>query len=307
MEQKSLTTILAEKLGLDPAQNTDTRYQKLDVLLKVTSNDDLTRFINKNLPPVRTNDKQELLTHFQKYLRTHFTEEILKYYERPFINRAAQIDHCKIRISFYKETLQKQRHNNSYEYFHVILEELSLIEKSISRAKSDDTAEVPPQSQVTATTTRRTAIPPPERLQTPIEQTVFGLNFDFIGKLYDNLLIEGFVNESSTKEIFLQHFFVDTVPETRIILHGRSQSDIGYLIDSLREFFKGDYQHDSTLFNTFWAERFMFQTNGDAQIPKIKDKTGISRIVSSAKRDDRKSTKERIINQIVENLKAVPQ
>ncbi|MCQ4142725.1 hypothetical protein [Chryseobacterium sp. EO14] len=140
-----------------------------------------------------------------------------------------------------------------------------------------------------------------------VRQTVFGLKFDFIEKLHYNLDAKGFIDESCTKEVFLQHFFVDTVPAIPIILHGRSQSDIGYLIDSLREFFKGDYQHDSTLFNTFWAERFMFQTNGDAQIPKVKDKNGISRIISSAKTDDRKSTKEHVINQIVENLKAIPQ
>ncbi|WP_143883522.1 hypothetical protein [Chryseobacterium binzhouense] len=304
MEQKSLTTILAEKLGLDPAQNTDTRYQKLDKLLKVISDDDLTRFINKNLPATRAKDKQELLTHFQKYLRTHFTEEILKYYDQSFTNRAAQIDHCKTRISVYKETLQKQQHSDTcYEYFHVILEELSLIEKIISRVKSNNIPETP-QTQGTATT--RTAVSRHERLQPLVKQTVFGLNFDFIGKLYDNLLIEGFVHESSTQEMFLQHFFVDTVPETRIVLHGRSQSDIGYLIDSLREFFKEDYQ-DKTLFNTFWAERFEFQTNGDARTPKVKDKNGISRMISEVKVGNRKSAKECIINQIVENLKTVPQ
>lgn len=298
--------MLGEKLGLDPAQNTDTRYQKLDKLLKVISGDDLTRFINKNLPPVRTKDKEELLLHFKKYLRTHFTEEILKYYDRPFTNRAAQIDHCKTRISFYKETLQKQKHSDMcYEYFHVILEELSLIEKLISRTKSNNTPETPIQTQGTATT--RTAVSRHEQLQPLVEPTVFGLmNVKFIVQLYENLKEEKFIDESCTQEIFLQHFFVDTVPETRIVLHGRSQSDIGCLIDSLRVFFKEDYQ-DKTFFNTFWAERFMLQTNGDAQIPKVKDKNGISRIISSVKTDERKSTKERIINQIVENLKAVPQ
>lgn len=307
MEQKSLTTILAEKLGLDPAQNTDTRYQKLDTLLKVISDDDLIRFINKNIPAVRTTDKQKLLTHFQKYLRTHFTEEILKYYEKSFTNRAAQIDHCKTRISVYKETLQKQQHNSTcYEYFQIIFDELSFIEDLISTTKSNNIPETTPQTHGTATT--RTAVFRHEHLQPLVEPTVFGLmSFKFIVQLYENLKAEKFIDESSTKEMFLQHFFVDTVPETRIVLHGRSQSDIGYLIDSLREFFKEEYQHDSTLFNTFWAERFMFQTNGDTQIPKIKDKNGISRIISSAKTGDRKSTKEYIINQIVENLKTVPQ
>lgn len=305
MEQKNLTIILAEKLGLDPAQNTDTRYQKLDILLKATSDDDLTRFINKNIPSTRAKDKQELLTHFQKYLRKHFTEEILKYYEKSFTNRAAQVNHCKTRISFYKETLQKQQHSDTcYEYFHVILEELSLIERIISRTKSDNTLEVPTQTQ--GVTTTRTAVPTPERSQAPIEQTVFGLNFDFIGKLYDNLLIEGFVHESSTKEIFLQHFFVDNVPETRIVLYGRSQSDIGYLIDSLREFFKGDYQ-GGTFFNKFWAGRFEFLTNGDSQNPKTKTPNGISKIISEVKTGNRKSGKKKTIAKIVENLRAIPQ
>ena len=307
MEQKSLTTILAEKLGLDPAQNTDTRYQKLDILLKVTSDDDLTRFINKNIPATRVKDKQELLLHFKKYLRAYFTEEILKYYEKSFTNRAAQVNHCKTRISVYKETLQKQQHSDTcYGYFHVILEELSLIEKLISRVKSNNTPETPPQSQVTATTTTRTAVSTPERLQTPIEQTVFGLNFDFIGKLYDNLLIEGFVNESSTKEIFLQHFFVDTVPETRIVLHGTNQRDIGLLIWSLREFFKEDYQ-GATFFNKFWADRFGLQTKRDSQNPKTKKPNDISRIISEVKTGYRPPTKKQAIAKIVENLKAVPQ
>ncbi len=297
--------MLGEKLGLDPAQNTDTRYQKLDILLKVTSDDDLTRFINKNIPAVRTNDKQELLTHFQKYLRTHFTEEILKYYDQSFTYRTAQVNHCKTRISVYKETLQKQQHNNSYEYFHVILEELSFIEDLISRTKSNNIPETPPQTQGTATT--RTAVSRHERLQPLVEPTVFGLmNVKFIVQLYENLKAEKFLDESCMQEIFLQHFFVDTVPETRIVLHGRSQSDIGYLIDSLREFFKEDYQ-DATFFNKFWAERFELQTKGDSQNPKTKTPGGISKIISEVKTGNRKSAKERIINQIVENLKAVPQ
>lgn len=301
MEQKSLTTILAEKLGLDPAQNTDTRYQKLDVLLKVTSDDDLARFINKNLPPVRTNDKEELLTHFQKYLRTHFTEEILKYYEKPFTNRAAQVNHCKTRISVYKESLQKQQHNNTYEYFHVILEELSLMEKVISRAKSNST----PQTQVTTTT--RTAVSRHEQLQPLVEPTVFGLmSFKFIVQLYENLKEEKFIDESCTQEIFLQHFFVDTVPETQIVLHGGNQRDIGLLIRSLRVFFKEDYQ-GATFFNKFWAERFEFQTNGDSQNPKTKNPHGISKIISEVKTGYRPPTKEQAIAKIVENLKTVPQ
>lgn len=150
-------------------------------------------------------------------------------------------------------------------------------------------------------------IPVPSLSNNTIRQTVFGLNFEFIKKLHYNLNATEFIDESCTQEIFLQHFFVDIVPETPIILHGRSQSDIGHLIKSLREFFKEEYQHDSTLFNTFWAERFMFQTNGDAQIPKIKDKNGISRIISSAKTEDRKSTKEHTIAKIVENLRVIPQ
>lgn len=297
--------MLGEKLGLDPAQNTDLRYQKLDILLKIKSDDDLTRFINKNLPPVRTNDKQELLLHFQKHLRTHFTDEILKYYDQPFTNRAAQLNHCKNRISVYKENLQKQQHNNTYEYFHVILEELSLIEKLISRTKSDDTAEVPPQIQGTATT--RTAVSRHEQLQPLVEPTVFGLmSFKFIVQLYENLKAEKFIDESCTKEVFLQHFFVDIVPETPIILYGRNQSDIGLLIDSLREFFKEDYQ-GATFFNKFWADRFEFQTNGDSQNAKTKTPNGISKIISEVKAGNRKSAKERIIIQIVENLRTVPQ
>lgn len=307
MEQKSLTTILAERLGLDPAQNTDTRYQKLDNLLKVISDDDLTRFINKNLPPARTNDKQELLTHFQKYLRTHFTEEILKYYEKSFTNRAAQVNHCKTRISVYKETLQKQQHKNtSYEYFQIIFDELSFIEDFISRTKSNNIPETSPQTQ--GTTTTRTAVSRhDEHLQPLVEPTVFGLmSFKFIVQLYENLKAEKFIDESSTKEMFLQYFFVDTVPETRIVLHGRSQSDIGYLIDSLRQFFKGDYQ-GGTFFNKFWADRFEFQTNGDSQSAKTKTPNGISKMISEVRTGNRKSAKEYIINQIVKNLKAVPQ
>ena len=298
--------MLGEKLGLDPAQNTDTRYKKLDVLLKVTSDDDLTRFINKNLPPVRTKNKEELLLHFKKYLRTYFTGEILKYYDRPFTNRAAQVNHCKTRISFYKETLQKQKHSDMcYEYFHVILEEFSLIEKLISRTKSNNIPETPIQTQGTATT--RTAVSRHERLQPLLETTVFGLmNFKFIVQLYENLREEKFIDESCTQKIFLQHFFVDTVPETRIRLIGKNQSDIGYLIRSLREFFKEDYQ-DSMFFNTFWAERFEFLTNGDSHNPKIKTPTGISKIISEVKTGNRKSAKINTINEIVENLKAVPQ
>lgn len=304
MEQKSLTTILAEKLGLDPAQNTDIRYQKLNTLLKIKSDDDLTRFINKNLPPVRANDKQELLKHFQKYLRIHYTEEILKYYDRPFTNRALQINHYKNRITAHKLGMEKQQHNNSYEYFHVILEELSLIERIISRTKSDDTAEVPPQSQVTTTT--RTIRPTTERSESPIEQTVFGLNFDFIGRLHENLWSKKFIDESCTKEVFLQHFYVDTVPETRIRLIGKNQSDIGLLINSLRDFFKEDYQ-DSMFFNSFWAERFEFQTNGDSKNPKTKTPNGISKIISDVKTGNRKSTKINAINEIVGNLQNIPQ
>ena len=48
------------------------------------------------------------------------------------------------------------------------------------------------------------------------QTTVFGLKFDFIEKLHYNLDAKGFIDESCTKEIFLQHFFVDTVPETFI-------------------------------------------------------------------------------------------
>lgn len=140
-----------------------------------------------------------------------------------------------------------------------------------------------------------------------VRQTVFGLNFDFIEKLHYYLDAKEFIDKSCTKEVFSLHFYIDTVPETPIILHGRSQSDIGHLINSLREFFKEEYQHDSTFFNTFWAERFMFKTNRDAHIPKTKDKNGISRIISSAKTEDRKSTKINAINEIVENLRAVPQ
>jgi len=293
--------MLGEKLGIDPAQNTDTRYQKLNILLKVTSDDDLTRFINKNLPATRVKDKQELLLHFQKYFRAYFTEEILKYYDQSFTNRAAQVNHCKTRISVYKETVQKQQHSDTcYEYFHVILEELSLIEKLISRTKSDNT----PETQVTTTT--RVAVPTPERSQAPIEQTVFGKNFDFIEKLYENLWAEKFLDESCTKEVFLQHFFVDTVPETRIRLIGKNQSDIGLLINSLRDFFKEDYQ-DSMFFNSFWAERFEFQTNGDSHNPKTKTPNGISKIISEVKRGNREPAKKNAIAKIVENLKTVPQ
>ncbi|SIT13550.1 hypothetical protein SAMN05421786_106148 [Chryseobacterium ureilyticum] len=139
-----------------------------------------------------------------------------------------------------------------------------------------------------------------------VRQTVFGLDFAFIEKLHESLSTENFIDEFCTKELFLLHFYIDTIPVIPIILRGRNQSDIGYLINSLREFFKEDYQ-DSTFFNSFWAERFLFLTNGDSQIPKTKDKNGISRIISEVKTGNRKSTKINIINKIVENLRAVPQ
>lgn len=294
MEPKSLTTILAEELGLDPAQSTDTRYQKLNTLLKIKSDNDLLRFVNKNIPTAKTKDKEKLLLHFKKYLRTHFTEEILKYYEQPFTNRSIQVNHCKNRISAHKETIQKQQHNNnSYEYFQVIFDELSLIESIISRIR-------------TSNTSTRTTVPATERSQAPIGQTVFGLNFDFIGQLYQNLWAKGFIDDTCAKELFLHHFYIDTVPETRIRLIGKNQSDIGLLIDSLREFFKEDYQ-DSMFFNTFWAERFEFLTNGDPQNPKTKTPNGISRIISEVKTGNRKPTKINAINEIVENLQSFPQ
>ncbi|OPC04254.1 hypothetical protein BAS10_14305 [Elizabethkingia meningoseptica] len=138
-----------------------------------------------------------------------------------------------------------------------------------------------------------------------LRKTVFGLNFEFIKLLYENLKGEKFIDESCTEEIFLQHFFVDTAPETQIILHGKNQSDIGLLIDSLLKFFKQEYQ-DKTFFNTFWAERFKFQTNRDSQNPKNKSSKDISKIISSVKKGDRRPTKRNIIAKIVENLEAVP-
>lgn len=140
-----------------------------------------------------------------------------------------------------------------------------------------------------------------------IKATVFGKDFDFIEKLHENLWAKKFIDDSCTTDIFSQHFFVDTIPQTPIILHGRSQSDLGYLMDSLRVFFSEEYQHNSTFFNTFWAERFMFKTNGDKQFPKMKDKIGISKIISSVKTCDRKSTKMNIIDEIVKNLRTIPQ
>ncbi|MDQ1855797.1 hypothetical protein [Chryseobacterium sp. WLY505] len=303
MEQKKTMTVLEEMQGLDPAQKTDIRFQKLNTLLRIKSDDDLFRFINKNLPPVRTNDKQELLKHFQKYLRIHYTEEILKYYDRPFTNRALQVNHYKNRLTAYKLTLEKQKHNNSYEYFHVLLEELSFIEHLISRTETKNTPEILPQSHVTANKTKKSTT---ERMGNSIEQTVFGLNFDFIGRLYENLWSKKFIDESCTKDVFLQHFFIDTIPETRIRLIGKNQSDIGLLINSLRDFFKEDYQ-DSMFFNSFWAERFEFQTNGDPQNPKTKTPNGISKIISDVKTGNRKSTKINAINEIVGNLQNIPQ
>lgn len=138
-----------------------------------------------------------------------------------------------------------------------------------------------------------------------LQKTVFGLNFEFIRLLYENLKVETFIEESCTEEIFLHHFFVDIVPETQIILHGRNQSDIGLLIDSLLRFFKKEYQ-DKTFFNNFWAERFKFQTNRDSQNPKNKSPKDISKIISSVKTGDRISTKKNIIDKIVRNLEAVP-
>jgi hypothetical protein len=216
------------------------------------------------------------------------------------------VNHCKTRISFYKETLQKQKHSDTcYEYFHVILEELSLIEKLISRTKSNNTPETPIQTQGTATT--RTAVSRHERLQPLVEPTVFGLmNVKFIVQLYENLKEEKFLDESCTQDIFLQHFFVDTVPETRIVLHGTNQPDIGLLIRSLREFFKEDYQ-GATFFNAFWADRFEFQTNGDSQSAKTKTPNGISKIISEVKTGYREPAKKTAIAKIVKNLKAVPQ
>ncbi|RLJ34641.1 hypothetical protein CLU97_4158 [Chryseobacterium sp. 7] len=139
-----------------------------------------------------------------------------------------------------------------------------------------------------------------------VRQTVFGLKFDFIEKLHYNLDAKGFIDESCTKEIFLQHFFVDTVPETRIVLHGKNQRDIGCLIGSLREFFKEDYQ-GATFFNKFWADRFELQTNGDSRNPKTKKPNDISKIISEVKTGYRPPTKEQAIAEIVENLKAIPQ
>lgn len=135
-----------------------------------------------------------------------------------------------------------------------------------------------------------------------IKQTVFGKNFDFIGQLHENLWTKGFIDESCTKEVFLQHFYIDVIPSEPIILIGKTQSDLAHLIDSLREFFKEDYQ-DSTFFNKFWAERFLFLTNSNNQIPKIKDKNSISRIISEVKTGNRQPTKINTIAEIVENLK----
>ncbi|UKB80220.1 hypothetical protein [Chryseobacterium sp. MEBOG07] len=150
------------------------------------------------------------------------------------------------------------------------------------------------------------AVSTPPLSNNTVRETVFGLNFDFIGQLHHNLWAKDFINESCTKKVFLQHFYIDTIPKAPIILIGKNQSDIGLLIDSLREFFKEDYQ-DKTFFNTFWAERFKFQTNGDSQNPKIKTSNGISKIISEVKTGNRKSTKINAINEIVENLRAVPQ
>jgi len=140
-----------------------------------------------------------------------------------------------------------------------------------------------------------------------VRETVFGLmSFKFIVQLYENLREEKFIDESCTQEIFLQHFFVDTVPETRIVLHGTNQRDIGLLIRSLRGFFKEDYQ-GATFFNKFWADRFGLQTKRDSQNPKTKKPNDISRIISEVKTGYRPPRKIQAIAKIVENLKAVPQ
>ena len=284
-----LVGFLEEKQKIDPNRFSDKGYFQLEKLLRLKNENELISFLNSETPFIKSFSESDL-QRFENYIKRCFTEEILEYYNKPLSEKEVQIQYFNSRYNDFKELNKNILSSKGYPYFEIIINELSFIKKNINDKYLNKSIELVQQS-----------------VNNQIKETVFGKNYDFIEKLHYYLDAKEFIDKSCTKEVFSLHFYIDTVPETPIILHGRNQSDIGYLINSLREFFKEEYQHNSTLFNTFWAERFMFKTKGDAQFPKTKNKSGISRIISSAKTEDRKSRKINIINEIVENLRAVPQ
>ncbi len=137
-----------------------------------------------------------------------------------------------------------------------------------------------------------------------IQETVFGKNFDWIEKLHNSLIGKGFLNETSSLDDFYKHLYIDEVPSSKIELIGTNLSDIAYLIKSLKQFFKEDYENPM-FFNEFWAKRFCFTTN-DKNTQKVnKGKKDISKIISNL--NNRPPQKKGSINEIIKILKHIHQ
>ncbi len=282
----NLVYFLEEKQKIDPNRFSDKGYCQLEKLLRLRNENELISFLNTEAPFIKSNSEIDL-KRFENYLKLNFTEEILEYYNKPLSEKEMQIQYFNSRYNDFKEFSKNILSSKMYPYFEIIINELSLIKKNINDKYLNKSIELVQQS-----------------VTNQIKETVFGKNYEFIDVLYDNLWANNFIDKSCSKELFSNHFYIDAIPKDKIILTGKNQSDLVLLIDSLKEFFKEDYQN-STFFNEFWATRFLFATNGDSYIPKKKDKIGISKMISEVKNDNRKPTKSNTINEIVKNLKSI--
>ncbi|WP_123867190.1 hypothetical protein [Flavobacterium oreochromis] len=282
-----LVGFLEEKQKIDPNRFSDKGYFQLEKLLRLKNENELISFLNSETPFIKSFSESDL-QRFENYIKRCFTEEILEYYNKSLSEKEVQIQYFNSRYNDFKELNKSILSSKGYPYFEIIINELSFIKKNINDKYLNKSIEFV-QKPVSA----------------EIKETVFGKNYEFIENLYTNLKAKNFISESCLLEKFLQHFYLDQVPQNQIILIGNNQSDLGLLIDSLREFFKEDYR-SSSFYNEFWANRFLFLTNGDSKKPKSKNKDSISKMVSEVKNGNRNPTKSNAISEIVENLKSIP-
>lgn len=110
-----------------------------------------------------------------------------------------------------------------------------------------------------------------------IATSVFGRNLNFVDSLWEELRYEEFLNEDCRQEVFVTYFSPEGAYKQKLILYAKNLADFGFLLKELKRFFLEEYQ-DERFYNQFWADRFLFYTNGTKQ-PVEKNSTDISKII----------------------------
>ncbi|MFV0573644.1 MAG: hypothetical protein ACK5M1_14650 [Xanthomarina gelatinilytica] len=223
----------------------------------------------------------KFFSEFKDHIHQNYVKEV-QFLFTQFNEPEIELDYFNDRLILFKNTIQKNKQEQnitsfSKSYINEVSQQLTNLRNSITLQQS--------KTQ-------------PISLSS-IKKTVFGKNFEFIGLLYENLTAKEFLNDIETSiDDFEKHFYVDEKPKSKINLHGENSADFKLLLESLKPFFKEEYQK-SIFFNQFWSDRFLFHTKDKRNNPN-KNKERIIKMRSSK----RIPIKRGAIKEIVKNLNA---